>query len=319
MAFASRLIRNRIVSRFEPSRWLKTFKPIWQGQPVEIEFTYKRSNGKQSHRQVSLKKVLSNADGQLYLFGFCRKRLKNRMFTMDGVISDIRFQGEDYEPFNFIAAVLLGGKASSPRRTSRLLYGVLLLMIAAAIVLLVMLERRIGFGEAARPAAKTEAPAEKISAEAPAETPVSPEKNIPVINDETANDFIYRFAVDYVEMGMKLVRGYREVERERDFTRFETFRNQAWLPDYDTKRAYYNAVLEKSWDYLFAHDLSDLIANFSDLFVSSTDMKIYLKTLDKPKIEAVHRRFQQVRQKLSDLDKRRGLNLGEILSGLEFH
>jgi hypothetical protein len=307
------------VKRSEPSQWLKTFKPIWQGPPVEIEFSYKRSNGKQSHRQVSLKKVLSNADGQLYLYGFCRKRLKNRMFMMDGIISEIRFQGEDYDPFNFIAAILLGGKANSAKQASRTLAGLLLLMIVAAIALLVVLERRTGFGEAAQPVAKIEPSVAEAPAEVPAEIPVSPEKHIPVINDETANDFIYRFAVDYIEMGMKLVRGYQEVERERDFNRFETFRNQVWLPDYDAKRAYYNAVLERNWDYLFAHDLSDLIANFSDLFVSSTDLKFYLKTLDKPKIEAVHRRFQQVKQKLLDLDKRRGLNLGEIVSGLEFH
>ncbi|WP_458503421.1 hypothetical protein [Methylomagnum sp.] len=310
----------------ETSRRQKTLKPIWRGRPVEVEFGYQRRDGKKSFRRVLLSKVLEDDSERLFLLGFCSKRQRDRVFSMEGLTTNIRFHGENYSPEEFVSEMLIGGKAAfvikeDAAESSEWSWP--MLAVAATVVLMAL-----GGGGywyfGMRGAASSPEPGAGLTASTP-ESNASPppsamdtvETRIPVVDDSTVNDFIYRFALDYTDLGTKLLQGYYRFEKNHDFDGFETFKTMEWLPEYQAKQMYYNAVQERNWEYMFYHGLTQLTTDFLEMIPSSNDLWFVLKNLDDAKLAVVRNRFLRVKSTLEELDKKRNLNLGQVLGDFQ--
>lgn len=307
----------------ETSRRQKTLKPIWRGRPIEIEFGYQRRDGKKSFRRVLLSKVLEDDNERLYLLGFCSKRQRDRVFAMEGLTTNIRFHGENYNPEEFISEMLIGGKAAflikeeaseSSEWSWPMLAGV------ATVLLLVLGGVGHWYFGARGPAPDSRGTTSELTGTLPEGGGAgldTVETRIPVVDDNTVNDFLYRYAQDYIDLATKLLRGYSRFEKNHDYDGFETFKTMEWLPEYQIKQMYYNAVQERNWEYMFYHGLTQLTADFLDMVPSSNDLWFVLKNLDDAKLEVVRNRFLKVKATLVDLDKKRGLNLGQALTDFD--
>lgn len=309
----------------ETSRRQRTLKPIWRGKPVEIEFGYRRRDGKKSFRRVLLSKVLEDDEERLYLFGFCSKRQRDRVFAMDGLTTNIRFHGENYKPGEFVSEMLIGGRAAllikaEAAESSEWSWPMLGGAGAAAVVLLALGGGGYWYFGKHRPALGVSDPAPGLAGSLPEGGGPSldtAETRIPVVDDSTVNDFLYRFAQDYIDLATKLLKGYARFEKNHDYNGFETFKTMEWLPEYQIKQMYYNAVQERNWEYMFYHGLTQLTGDFLEMTPSSNDLWFVLKNLDDAKLAVVQNRFLRVKNSLEELDKKYGLNLGQSLADFQ--
>lgn len=307
----------------EISQRQKTLKPIWRGRPIEIEFGYQRRDGKKSFRRVLLSKVLEDDKERLYLLGFCSKRQRDRVFAMEGLTTNIRFHGENYNPEEFISEMLIGGKAAfliKEEASDISEWSWPMLAGVATVVLLAL--GGVGHWYFGTRGSVPDSPGttSKLIGTLPEGGGAgldTVETRIPVVDDNTVNDFLYRYAQDYIDLATKLLRGYSRFEKNHDYDGFETFKTMEWLPEYQIKQMYYNAVQERNWEYMFYHGLTQLTADFLDMVPSSNDLWFVLKNLDDAKLEVVRNRFLKVKATLVDLDKKRGLNLGQALTDFD--
>lgn len=307
----------------ETSRRRKPLKQVWHGRPVDIEFGYQRRDGKKSFRRILLNKVLEDDEEHLYLLGFCSKRQRDRVFSLAGLTTKIRFHGENYDPEEFISEMLIGGKAAFMiREEAAEESGWLWPTVGTVTVVLLALAGGGYWYYSHRDTEAEHTSLQDLAAgggefTATNNTAVgAADARIPIVDDNTVNDFIYRYAQDYVEMGMKLLDGYYRFEKNHDFDGFESFKTMEWMPEYQAKQMYYNAVQERNWEFMFYHGLTQLTADFMEMIPSSNDLWFSLKNLDEAKLAVVRNRFLRVKVTLEELDKKRGLNLGEVLAGL---
>lgn len=96
---------------YEPIRyeslddWEADLTTLWEGSPIEIEFTY-QSRKEKTRRKVSLEKVARNSRNELYLIGFCHERNENRTFNLGNVTTMILHNSKRYNHYDFISEVV---------------------------------------------------------------------------------------------------------------------------------------------------------------------------------------------------------------------
>ena len=85
--------------------WKADLIQLWQGSPLEIEFTYHSRNGKK-RRKVALKKVAKNPRNDLYLIGFCHETNEDRTFNIDSVTTMILYKSRRFSHYDFLCEVV---------------------------------------------------------------------------------------------------------------------------------------------------------------------------------------------------------------------
>gem|GEM_PF-3944708 len=78
----------------------ETNEVIWSGKE-KISFSYINAKNEHSERTINLHEIVFRGDDYL-LKGYCYMRRQVRWFVSGGIVSDITYKGEDYNPFEFI-------------------------------------------------------------------------------------------------------------------------------------------------------------------------------------------------------------------------
>lgn len=85
--------------------WKKDLESIWQGGPIEIEFTYVSKKGR-SRRLVSLNEVVKNSRRQLYFVGLCKDKNEKRTFNIENITTKILYKSRRYDHDEFFEEIL---------------------------------------------------------------------------------------------------------------------------------------------------------------------------------------------------------------------
>lgn len=85
--------------------WKADLVTLWEGGPIEIEFTYETEEAT-TRRSVSLIRVARNSRRDLYLIGICHERKEERTFNLDRVTTKILYKSRRYIHPEFLEEVL---------------------------------------------------------------------------------------------------------------------------------------------------------------------------------------------------------------------
>lgn len=85
--------------------WKDDLVTLWEGTPLEIEFTYESKIG-QKRRSVQLKKLVRNSRHELYLIGICKEKNEERTFNIERVTTMIKYKSKRFHHYDFLEEVL---------------------------------------------------------------------------------------------------------------------------------------------------------------------------------------------------------------------
>ena len=86
--------------------WKSETNNIWSGDPRLITFRYENSAGDVSLRDVNVDEISEGLHGDIYISGFCNKRLERRTFLVDRITSKIAENGQRYEPLEWASNIV---------------------------------------------------------------------------------------------------------------------------------------------------------------------------------------------------------------------
>lgn len=86
--------------------WKADLVTVWEGGPLEIQFTYLKKDGRRWRRLVALTKLVEDGKGRLYMIGFCHDAQAERTFHLEDVTTMIEYKSRHWPHYRFLEEVL---------------------------------------------------------------------------------------------------------------------------------------------------------------------------------------------------------------------